>query len=199
MDIYLIRHSAVYNPGKLCYGQSEIPLEENFTNDFNSLEISLGSALQTDALFYSSPLRRCTKLASFLSNNNYLTDYRIQELNFGDWELQPWDSIDSKQLNTWMADFVNVTIPNGENFIDLAHRCQLFWNQLKQNTSHQNLFIITHAGVIRSVLANILEFPLHKSFDIQVDYASITKINYQPKTDITSIQYINNTTLTKNN
>jgi alpha-ribazole phosphatase len=194
MDIYLIRHSAVYNPSKLCYGQSEIPLEENFTHYFNSLEESLGNALKTDAIFYSSPLRRCTKLASFLSNNNYISDERMMELNFGDWELQPWDSIDSQQLNAWMADFVNFKIPNGENFMDLALRCRIFWEQLTQNSSHQNLFIITHAGVIRSLLAHILEFSLHKSFDIQIDYASITKIKYDKVYHKTTIYYINKTT-----
>lgn len=195
MDIYLIRHSAVYNPNKLCYGQSEIPLEENFTHYFNSLEESLGTALKNNAIFYSSPLRRCTKLASFLSNNNFISDNRIMELNFGNWELQPWDTIDSQQLNPWMADFVNYKTPNGENFIDLAHRCSLFWEQILQHTSHQNLFIITHAGVIRAILAHILQFPLHNSFDIQIDYASITKINYQAKFDKYTIQYINKATI----
>lgn len=195
MDIYLIRHTAVYNPNKLCYGQSEIPLEENFTHYFNSLEESLGTALKNNAIFYSSPLRRCTKLASFLSNNNFISDNRIMELNFGNWELQPWDTIDSQQLNPWMADFVNYKIPNGENFIDLTHRCSLFWEQILQHTSHQNLFIITHAGVIRAILAHILQFPLHNSFDIEIDYASITKINYQAKFDKYTIQYINKATI----
>ncbi|TAF44214.1 MAG: alpha-ribazole phosphatase [Sphingobacteriales bacterium] len=191
MDIFLIRHTAVYNPGKLCYGHAEIPLEENFTHNFNSLEEKLGNALKTDAFFYSSPLRRCIKLASFLSKDNFVMDDKIKELNFGNWELQAWNSINSKQLDAWMADFVNYKIPNGESFIELAHRCGLFWELIKQNCSHQNLFVITHAGVIRSVLANILQFPLHKSFDIQIDYASITKINYDKELDKTSIAYIN--------
>ncbi|TAF83948.1 MAG: alpha-ribazole phosphatase, partial [Sphingobacteriales bacterium] len=130
-------------------------------------------------------------LASFLSKDNFVMDDKIKELNFGNWELQAWNSINSKQLDAWMADFVNYKIPNGESFIELAHRCGLFWELIKQNCSHQNLFVITHAGVIRSVLANILQFPLHKSFDIQIDYASITKINYDKELDKTSIAYIN--------
>ena len=193
MDVYLVRHSAVYNPNKLCYGQSEIPLQENFTQDFDWLENELVDVLKTNVVFYSSALRRCTKLASCLSKDNYIIDDRIKELNFGDWELKAWDNINNKDLNNWMADFVNFTVPNGENFITLSKRCIQFWEEIKEQTTSDNIVIVTHAGVIRSILASILNFPLEKAFDLQIDYTSITKINYQKEYSKQTIQYINRT------
>ncbi len=193
MDIYLIRHTAVYNPNKLCYGQAEIPLEENFTTDFTWLEDNLKEALNPNTLFYSSGLRRCDKLTNYLSNNKFTVDERLKELNFGTWELQPWDTINPKQLNPWMADFVNYTIPNGENFIDLANRCKHFWDEIIEKSSNENIIIVSHAGVIRSILANILGFPLQKAFNLQIDYASITKINYQKEYIKQTVVYVNKT------
>ena len=193
MDIYLVRHSAVYNPNKLCYGQSEIPLEENFTQDFDWLEEELTDVLKINSIFYSSVLRRCTKMAAYLSKDNYIIDDRIKELNFGDWELTAWDNINNKDLNRWMADFVNFTVPNGENFVTLSKRCIQFWEEIKEQSNFDNIIIVTHAGVIRSLLAHILNFPLDKAFDLQIDYSSITKINYKKEYNKQTVQYINRT------
>ena len=193
MDIYLVRHSAVYNPNKLCYGQSEIPLEENFTQDFDWLEEELTDVLKTNSIFDGSALWRCTKMAAYLSKDNYIIDDRIKELNFGDWELMAWDNIDNKDLNRWMADFVNFTVPNGENFVTLSKRCIQFWEEIKEQSNFDNIIIVTHAGVIRSLLAHILNFPLDKAFDLQIDYSSITKINYKKEYNKQTVQYINRT------
>jgi alpha-ribazole phosphatase len=193
MNIYLIRHSAVYNPNKLCYGQSEIPLEENFTQDFDWIENELDSILKHNTLFYSSPLRRCTKMATYISKENYQIDNRIKELDFGDWELIAWDKINTKDLNNWMADFVNFKVPNGENFIDLTNRCKNFWEDVKEKSTFENLVIFTHSGVIRSILSDILDIPLNKVFDLQIDYSSITKITYQKEYNKQTVKYINRT------
>ncbi len=188
MNIYLIRHSAVYNPNKLCYGQSEIPLEENFTADFDWIKDHLN--LSESTLFFSSPFRRCTKLASFLSDDTYQIDERISELNFGTWEMKAWSEIPSKEMNPWMEDFVNYSIPKGENFIQLQDRAVSFYEDLKSQ-KFDDVIIITHAGVIRSLAAYVLDFPLENAFNLQIDYSSITKLNYDSKSQLTKLDFIN--------
>ena len=188
MNIYLIRHTAVYNPNKLCYGQSEIPLEENFTVDFDWIKDHL--QLKEDTLFYSSPFRRCTKLANFLSNDQYKTDPRLTELNFGDWEMKPWNTIPEKELTPWMEDFVNHRMKKGENFNDLYERAIQFYEELT-STETQDIVILTHAGVIRSITSYILDFPLEKAFNLQVDYSSISKLEYDAKNQLSKVVYTN--------
>ena len=188
MNIYLIRHSAVYNPNKFCYGQSEIPLEENFTIDFDWIKEHLN--LKEDTKYYSSPFRRCTKLANFLSDDNYITDNRITELHFGDWEMKAWNEIPEKELNPWMEDFVNHRMKNGENFNDLFERSVLFYEEI--TTAHtQDVVILTHAGVIRSLASFVLDFPLEKAFNLQVDYSSISKFEYDAKNNLSKLVYFN--------
>jgi alpha-ribazole phosphatase len=47
--------------------------------------------------------------------------------------------------------------------------------------------------VIRSILSDILDIPLNKVFDLQIDYSSITKITYQKEYNKQTVKYINRT------
>ena len=192
MDIYLIRHSAVYNPNKLCYGQSEIPLEENFTVDFDWIKDALQAQFTADTLFISSPFRRCTKLADYLSDGYYQINNQITEINFGSWEMKPWSKIDEHEMNPWMQDFVNYRIPKGENFIDLFERVISFYEEIIQKEV-KNIILVTHAGVIRSLVSYVLDFPLENAFNLQVDYSSISKIEYDEQNKLSKVVYLNRT------
>jgi len=174
MEIYLIRHTAVHNPEKRCYGQSDIDLSPKWVEHFDDLKQKLG-VVSPEAKFYSSPYKRCTQLAGFLSDNQFETDHRLAEMNFGDWEQSPWTAIDQSVLNSWMTDYVNFKVPGGESFTIMHNRCAEFWlGLISKDVPH--VVVITHAGVIRSLLANIIKMPLDKVFQIDIDYSSITKI-----------------------
>ena len=190
MEVYLIRHTTPQIEKGICYGQSDIPLEETFNNDRQKLLQQLPDSV--DAV-YSSPSSRCVKLSAHIkSNQEIIHDKRLMEMNFGNWEMKKWDEINQEVLNEWMKDFVNVRIPNGENFIDLHKRVNEFMNELIK-TDHKNVAIITHAGVVRSVLCQILEIPLRNAFKIPIDYGGITKINIDKKSCYQNIEYINQT------
>ncbi|HEY2581231.1 MAG TPA: alpha-ribazole phosphatase [Mucilaginibacter sp.] len=190
MEIYLIRHTAVYNPEKLCYGQSEISLSPDWEQHFKILKQKLGS--QTDeAIFYSSPYKRCAQLAGFLSDNQFQTDSRLSEMHFGDWEQHAWTEVDQAVLNAWMADYVRYRVPGGENFEIMCERCSQFWDELIQQTVTK-VAVITHAGVIRSILAYILNIPLDKIFRLEIDYSGVTKITVTKQNEnFPLVNYIN--------
>jgi len=174
MEIYLIRHTTVNNPNKLCYGQSDIELATDWETHFTALYQKLAANLP-GSLFYSSPYQRCTLLAGFLSHDQFQTDARLSEMHFGDWEQCAWTAINQPVLSSWMADFVNYQVPGGESFVQMHHRCTQFWDELS-DISADRIIIITHAGVIRSLLAHVLGIPLDKVFQLEIDYGSITKI-----------------------
>ena len=190
MEVYLVRHTPVHNPRKLCYGQSDIDLSPDWEQHFDDLKQKLRQ--QTEgAIFYSSPYERCTRLADFLSGNNFQTDTRISEMNFGEWEQCPWTEIDQTVLNQWMADFVTYKVPGGESFEIMHSRCSSFWDELLQRT-FPKVVIITHAGVIRSTLAGVLNIPLNNIFQLEIDYSSVSKITVNKRQGCyQTINYIN--------
>ncbi|WP_372795395.1 alpha-ribazole phosphatase [Lutibacter sp.] len=173
MEIYLIRHTTPNIEKNICYGQLDIDVTNSFENEASKITTAVSS--ETGTLVYSSPLKRCIKLASKFSQN-IITDKRLMELNFGDWENHNWDAIPKTELDVWMNDFVNVSIPNGEAYTDLFKRATEFFYEITSNNNSKKIIITTHGGVIRSIVANINNIPLSKSFDFKIEYGQIIKI-----------------------
>lgn len=168
MEVYLIRHTTpVLSPG-LIYGRTDVPLADTFDEECKAVLANLPAC--PDAV-YSSPATRCITLAECISPA-YITDHRLQEFNFGEWEGKTWDTVDQTQLQVWMDDFVNVTVPEGENMNLMFSRLQDFWSGLVTQP-YTHVAIVTHAGVIRQLLALIRNIPLERIFDIKVNYGEI--------------------------
>lgn len=196
MEIYLIRHTSVAFEKSICYGQSDIALADTFQTELKNIQNKL--TLNNDCVIYSSPLKRSLKLANTVFPSvQPIIDARLMELNFGDWELKKWEEINKLELDLWMNDFVNIPCTGGESYKELYQRSSEFFNHCiikpyfdRLNTSHQQVLIISHGGVIRSILSLILQIPLVKSFSLQIDYGKICKINIRSKENIV-IEYIN--------
>jgi alpha-ribazole phosphatase len=171
MEVYLIRHTETVCEKGVCYGQSDVRILEPYLELFESIKCQI----PTDAVVYSSPLFRCTELAKYLSNE-IITDTRLIEMNFGDWEMKSWDAIAPEELNPWMTDFVTVRVPNGESFIDLHDRVNNFLEKELQNFTSKPVIIVAHAGVIRSILCKISNLPLKEAFNNKVDFGAVIKV-----------------------
>jgi len=185
MDIYLIRHTQTAGDTGLCYGQSDIALADSFPDEMAALHNKLPEF--DDCKVYSSPLSRCLQLAETFSDT-VTTDPRLQELDFGDWEGKNFDDIEADVLQHWMDNFVTAAPPNGENFENLYQRAGDFWQELLATDAEQVL-VITHAGVIRALLARALNMPLASSFQLRVDSGSVHKLRRSD--DYLYIEYIN--------
>ena len=178
MEIYLIRHTKPLIAKDVCYGQSDISVDETV---FPAAAAALLDQLplQVDAV-YSSPLRRCNALAQFLRYSKYpLLDIvysgLLKELDFGGWENKRWTDINQADLDKWMNDFVNEAAPNGESFIQLHQRAGEFIRGLS-NSGHSCVLIITHAGIVRSMISHLYDFALKDAFSIKCEYGSVIKV-----------------------
>ncbi|MFB9108208.1 alpha-ribazole phosphatase [Flavobacterium gyeonganense] len=178
MEIYLIRHTETICEKGICYGQSDVDIVEPFDTVFKNIL----SQLPSKALIFSSPLKRCVILAKYIQENiktiSFQQDNRLKEMNFGDWELKPWNDIPSKQLNPWMQDFVNIKVLNGESFVELHERVSDFLAEQKTKKISSPIIIITHAGVIRSFLCHQSGLPLKDAFQNKVDFGEVIKIDF---------------------
>ncbi|MBS1548548.1 MAG: alpha-ribazole phosphatase [Bacteroidetes bacterium] len=178
MQVYLIRHTEVSVSDGLCYGKLDVPLKENFLEDFikirNKLPVNIEKVL-------TSPSSRCVKLANYL-NDHPVLDRRLLEMNFGDWEGKHWSEIDAQ---SWFDDYVNQPTPDGESFVQLYHRVQSFLMDLRE-LNGKSVVIITHAGVIRCILALILNVPLEHVFKLKIHFGQVItmEINDNPALDM---------------
>lgn len=175
MEIILIRHTTPKIAKGICYGQTDLDITDTFLEEIKPIikEIPVNN---DEIIYYSSPLKRCKKLAEKLSNK-IIFDDRLKELDFGDWELQNWNDINKEELDHWMNNFVKVAATNGESYLDLHARTTDFLSDIaKQNP--KKVIIITHAGVIRSLYSFIKKTSLETSFDLKLEYGQVLEINY---------------------
>jgi len=173
MEIYLVRHTTPKIDTGICYGQSDIDVQDSFADEVVAIKKNISACIEKVAV-YSSPLIRCEKLALCFSEE-ITFDKRLMEVNFGDWELQPWDTINEDDLNKWMSDFVTVAPPNGESYVQLSERVNTVFDAIV-NDSGKNKIIVAHGGVIRALIANIKQIDLKDSFNIKIPYGHVVKL-----------------------
>ena len=172
MEIYFVRHTAPAIEKGICYGQTDLDVASTFETELEGVLTQLPTHI--DAVF-SSPLQRCLKLASKIKNTP-IRDKRIVELNFGDWEMQKWDDIPLKEIQRWYDDFVYEACLNGESYNELSQRAIEFYNDVLL-LEHKVVVIVTHSGVIRSLLAYVNNIKLKESFDeFKIPYGAVFKI-----------------------
>ncbi len=121
-----------------------------------------------DALF-TSPLKRCTETASILypDNKPIVIDGMI-EYNFGEFENKTAEQLEKyEEFPRWLAGEKGVKPPYGESNEEFAKRvCETFEKVAEglMKTATLNTAIITHGGVIMTILAayGIPEYPMHE-------------------------------------
>ncbi|MBQ4821750.1 alpha-ribazole phosphatase [Aquimarina sp. MMG016] len=172
MEIHLVRHTTPDIKKGICYGQSNLGVTDSFQSEVEKIHQQI--PINKIDKIYSSPLQRCKRLAETF-NHQIIFDDRLKELNFGDWELKPWDDINQKEIDPWMKDFVNVQVPNGESYVMLQQRVMEFYKSL-YHSSTEKIVIVTHAGPMRALIASLQEIELKDSFSIKIGYGEVIKI-----------------------
>lgn len=195
MKLTLVRHTSLDIAPSICYGQSDVAVSANFENERLALKNKL-AAFQFDAI-YASPLKRCHQLAQALCadeifghpSENIQLDERLIELHFGDWEMSPWDAIPRDTFDIWANDYANLAPPNGETFSQLHARAKSFVEDVSSHSQGKNLLVVTHGGLIRALIAEVLHMPLKRLFRITIDHASVTQLEFNG--EVPKINFMN--------
>ena len=115
MKFFFLRHTSLDVSQDVFYGQTDLDVSSSFETELKKIKLKLQdeNILLDKLKVFSSPLKRCVKLANSLTNKIIL-DERIMELNLGDWEMKPKQSIESKLIKEWEDNMMTFKIPNGE-------------------------------------------------------------------------------------
>ena len=177
MEIYLIRHTEPDIEKGICYGNSDIGIKLPIEKD---IDLILKKIVHKVDVIYSSPLLRCSYLSKKLQakmQTKLLLDERLKELNFGDWEMKKWDSINQTDLMRWMNNYEIESCPNGESYLDLKLRATSFLNELK-NLNLKTIVIVSHGGFIRTCISIVCQQSFTESMNQKVDYGCVINLSY---------------------
>jgi len=187
LKLTLIRHTSLQIAPGVCYGQSNVDVATSFIDEAAQLRTKLAD-IHFDAI-YSSPLQRCVKLANVLNLGDSIEDYRLMELNFGDWEMQAWDDIPRDIFDDWAHDYANKAPKNGETFGQLQQRGLHFLDEMQAKHQGENIAIITHGGLIRALLAHVLNMELKGLFRFNINHGSVTQLDFSQK--VPKVNFVN--------
>jgi alpha-ribazole phosphatase len=151
MPVTLLRHTTPAVAAGVCYGISDLDVADSFHDE---AQVALDSLPPIDRIV-SSPLLRCQRLANHIAAARQLpvsTDPRLREMDFGTWENRAWVDIPRAELDLWATDFFHARPHGGESVAMLTARTREAIADCENPQDHA--LIVTHAGVIKAVLAN---------------------------------------------
>jgi alpha-ribazole phosphatase len=147
--VILVRHPQPLVAPGVCYGRTDLAVApERLEQTLTALRTSLPAGLP----LYASPMRRCAELAARLSQAP-IYDERLVEMDFGAWEMQPWDAIPRADIDAWAEDVVHYQPGGGESVLRMAERIAAFHADLQRQQPGGDAIIICHAGAMRLLAA----------------------------------------------
>lgn len=157
LTVVLIRHGPVTDGG-LCYGaRVSPPLSELAARRISDLRTRLPA---TFASVHCSPATRCLETAAQLGLTPDVVDEAWLERDFGDWEGRPWADVWAEVGEVEDAEgFAAFTPDRGEPWTGVRDRAGAALDALAALPVPEDgapIAVVTHGGVIRTILAHVL-------------------------------------------
>lgn len=185
MKIYLIRHGeSLANIDSLFCGATDSPLSEKGILQAERVREKLKDVVFERAV--TSDLSRAHDTAAIILGNagKLEKEKGFREMDFGLFEGLTYEAIktEHKEAYTlWSHDFQKNAPPLGESMSDLYERVSAAYDEViksHERASNDNILIVTHSGVIRSILSYVLHHSSEGYWRYKVENCGINIIEY---------------------
>jgi alpha-ribazole phosphatase len=174
----LLRHGEVEGGGRF-RGSHDDPLADAGWAQMHAwvaAEAAAGRATWDRVL--CSPAKRCRVFAHRLGEQRDLAVHEVpafRERGFGAWEGRRAEEIPIEDLSRFWADPVGYDPPASEPFALFRQRVLAGWREILAGDARHSL-IITHGGVVRVILGDILSLAAQALLLIEVPPACHTRL-----------------------
>lgn len=177
-----IRHTSLEVTGtEICYGRTDVNVSETFEEEADAVRQVI-EGREYDAV-YTSPLQRAHKLARHCGFAP-TPDPRIQERDFGSWEMKTWDEIiptlslpDGLDYLEYATHLGMAAPPNGETMRTFISRVRDFIEEVRRSSA-ERIAVFCHGGVINSARFLSGETDIEHLFVYLPHYGSVTTLEY---------------------
>jgi alpha-ribazole phosphatase len=177
-DILFIRHAETDMAGTFC-GHSDPDLNARGHKQTAELIDRLRSANIGNV--YTSDLRRARTTAEAIAGA-FGIECRarrdLREINFGEWEGLNWKEIefrDGAYAGRWMTEHPLLPAPEGEAFRDFERRVLDEVAFLSAKAAVQDIAVVTHAGVLRTVLCCLHKCSEEDAWRLTKPYCAVVR------------------------
>jgi alpha-ribazole phosphatase len=179
--LILVRHATAAGNGRF-QGHKDVSLTAVGRRELDAL-LKKCSRYSVSAV-YSSDLLRARETAEAVARNFGLqVELRpaLREMHFGQWEGNSWAQVRRRFPELaceWAQHFPHHAIPGAELFRHFKRRVDLAVRQLVAANRNRCPLAVTHAGVIRIVVAKVLGLSDKNLFRIAQDPCAVNVIDY---------------------
>ncbi|MBI5204600.1 MAG: histidine phosphatase family protein [Nitrospirae bacterium] len=154
------------------------------------------------AAVYTSNLSRAVKSAEIIARPYKFKPVQMKELrerSFGIWEGMSFTEIKERypeKFSAWAGNPLKYSPVEGESTVEVEKRVMKAVNRILKKHRGDEIAIVSHGGVSRIILCNILGIPLENIFRIEQDYAAVNIIEFWDKYPV--VKLINGQAYLKN-
>jgi broad specificity phosphatase PhoE len=192
--LWLIRHAEVESRYQGVFGgRIDMGLSPRGHEQAAALASYLRS--KTVSAIYASPMKRVQQtLQPWVVNGvpRPAIVPELREVDFGIWTGLTFGEVQAQfgvSAWEWLDQIESAAIPKAECAAAFRARIEPCLRQIIRDHPGQQVAIACHGGVIRMMLAILLEMPLSRTGAFQVEYASLTQVRLRPEQ--TELQLLN--------
>ncbi|MBQ5326666.1 MAG: histidine phosphatase family protein, partial [Oscillospiraceae bacterium] len=151
--IYLIRHGLTEaNEQHLYCGSTDLPLSQKGREELAKIKYDID---KSKVCFITSGMKRTEETLKILFGDiPHVIDSRFKEIDFGIFEMKSYNELkDTDEYQQWLDGDNHTNIPpEGESGAQMEKRVLVAFAEIKG--TDKDTVIITHGGVIVSIMAN---------------------------------------------
>ena len=193
MKLILVRHGETeWNIRNRVQGQKGVPLNKKGKEQAKKVALRLKNE-QIDVI-YCSDLKRAKQTAAEIAKFHKVSliyTKILRERSFGRIEGIPIEDYRNMREKTGLATYL-YRPPGGENYVDMQKRVKKFLAMIKKKHSKQNVLVVSHGGVIRTIITVLMQKPLSTSHEIEQHNAAVNMIELKTGSS-PKIHYLNST------
>jgi broad specificity phosphatase PhoE len=202
--LLLIRHAEVEISHQRTFG-GRLDMNLSARGKRQAQELAAYLRGRTIDAIYASPMKRVQQTLALAFKNGastlrsatedgpaqtILSDLR--EIDFGDWTGLGWEAVSERfgfHAHEWLDQIEKRGAPNGENGRTFRARVEPCLREIARRHRGQNVAVFCHGGVVRMMLAILLDVPLPKTNQFEIEYASVTQVALYPH--MTEVELLN--------
>lgn len=177
--LFLVRHGETdWNRSGQIMGEQPVPMNQNGEAQVKRLATFLKS--RSIHALYSSPVARALQTAEILASALQVpvtADRGLTEINVGEWEGRYWKHLtDEFARQQFYSRPEEARPPGGETLSEVQTRAVAVVERARARKGADRLLFVSHADVLRTILAHYLRLDLKTVRQLRIDHASLTAL-----------------------
>jgi len=179
--LYLMRHGEVDEEYHRKFGGT-IDMELSPVGRHQALMLGqYAKRFAFDAL-YSSPMKRALATADPVAREQGLEIRPVddlREIDFGEWTGKTWMQVaEEYRINVfnWLDELEAGRVQGAEAGSDFRARVGAATDRIVAAHAGQKVGVVCHGGVVRAMLAHLLDMPLTLWGRLDIEYASLSRV-----------------------